>query len=53
MDRINKPSDDWIREWIMRSAAQRHPPTDPVETRRQHEQQLREQKYQEWRLRLV
>jgi hypothetical protein len=53
MDQLSKPSDDWIREWMRKGAAQRHSPLDPAETRRQREQQLREQKYQEWRLRLV
>lgn len=53
MDRLSKPSDDWIREWMIRGAARRQPAPDPAETRRQLEQQLREQRYQEWRLRLV
>jgi hypothetical protein len=53
MDRLSKPSDEWIRDWIARGAVQRHLPPDPAETRRQREKQLQEQKYQEWRLRLV
>ena len=53
MDRLSKPSDEWIREWMARGAVQRHLAPDPTEIRRQREQQLREQKYQEWRLRLV
>jgi len=53
MDRLSKPSDEWIREWMIRSAAPRYSPIDPAELRRQREQQLVEQKYQEWRLRLV
>jgi len=53
MDRLGKPSEEWIREWMIRGAAPRHSPLDPAEARRQRERQLREQKYQEWRLRLV
>jgi len=53
MDRLSKPSDEWIREWMIRGATPRHSVLDPAELRRQREQQLVEQKYQEWRLRLV
>ena len=53
MDRLSKPSKERVREWLNQGVAQHRPPPDPVEIRRQLEWRLSEQKYQEWRLRLV
>ena len=53
MDRLSKPSEERIREVLGKRAALHDPPSDPVELRRQLEWRLSEQRYQEWRLRLL
>ena len=53
MDRLGKPIEERIRELLSERAAEHSPPPDPVEVRRQLEWRLSEEKYQEWRLRLL
>jgi hypothetical protein len=53
MDRLSKPSEERIRELLSERVAQHRPLPDPDEVRRQLEWRLSEQKYQEWRLRLL
>jgi hypothetical protein len=53
MDRLSKPMEERVRELLIERAAQHRPPLDPVELRRQLEWRLAEEKYQEWRLRLL
>jgi hypothetical protein len=53
MDRLSKPMEERVRELLSARAAQHGPPLDLVEARRQLEWRLSEEKYQEWRLRLL
>jgi hypothetical protein len=53
MDRLRKSMEERIREVLNQSAAQHRPFPDPVEVRRQLEWRLSEERYQEWRLRLL
>ncbi len=53
MDRLGKPMEERVREVLNQAVAQRRPLPDPAEVRRQLEWRLSEEKYQEWRLRLL
>jgi hypothetical protein len=53
MDRLSKPSEERIRELLSEKVAQDRPLSDLDEVRRQLEWRVSEQKYQEWRLRLI
>ena len=53
MDRLGKSLEELIREVSSQAEVQRKPPPDPAEIRRQLEWRLSEERYQEWRLRLL
>lgn len=53
MDRLSKPMEERVREVLEEAAAKHKPPPDPSEIRRQLAWRLSEEKYQEWRLRLL
>ena len=53
MDRLGTPSKEEVREWLREGVAQHRPPPDATEIRRQLQWRLSEEKYQEWRLRLL
>jgi hypothetical protein len=53
MDRLSKPSEQKIHELLSERSAQPSPPPDPIEQRRQLEKRLEEQRYQEWRWRML
>ena len=53
MDRLGKPLEERIQEILKLAASQHKPIPDPEEVRRQLKWRLEEEKYQEWRLRLL
>lgn len=53
MDRLSKPSEERIREVLAKRAALHDLPPELAELRKQLEWRLSEERYQEWRLRLL
>ena len=53
MGQLITPSKEQVRQWLSDGITQHRPPPDLLEIRRQLEWRLSEQKYQEWRSRLL